>query len=357
MNKNLKIIFCSFLLLFLYGMNIQAIEIFLANINILSDNPEIDLSAQEKNFTRLIMNYIDRYDFGGFIQIKPVYSLGYFEKKVTKSLLDASELCELAKIDYLLYGRLIKTENYYDAELKIFDNHNKEVCKIFYCKEPLGDIETLAEDLSHKAATYFRTILGISDQIIKRKNDYHGMFLTHSLGYWLPLSEWSEVLVGIAYIDTGLCIVPYIPAPIDMKEAFKYRFGVSLSYSIGVNNAEYEGSFLQSLAVKVPFEIPFEFMTNNFFVIGLAPLMQIDFVIQNRLYEGTGVVIASGFGFSVPLSFEYWFGDSKDWCLGFNQSVDCIFYDPIQVTFKWKFYVSYQIFKSEIKEKTLTDGN
>jgi hypothetical protein len=334
-----------------FAFSLFGIDAYVANWNVYADSATVSVSGDEQDFEKILLARLSQEDFGGYLAIKPVTMFARYEHSVTKSTLDASELCEQTLIDYLLYGSLRKTDQYFDAELKVYDNQKKEVRKIIYAKAGAGELSIIVRTLSDQTAGYLRDILGIASKVKERNKAWSGFYLQGGAGYWLPVGSWSSFLTGICTIETGATIIPTIIVPSDSWNNFYLRLGVLVSYNLGINQPGFEESFLHSVELRIPILASWEIAPQHVIWTGIAPVFQIDILVQNPILNDGRMDLATGFGLSIPFGYEYWFSEARDLAIGITASFDLIFYNEILMTPKCSIYMNYRLSNPRTAEK------
>jgi len=336
----LTIAFCSF-----------SIGIYIADLNIYPESFDIEITQIEGEATTLLYNLIKKEDYSGLLNINLISNIKAADKPVIKSSIDASELCELMQINYLVYGHIKKTYEYYDAEIKIFDNEKKEVRKIFYEKAEIGNINELINSLSKKCTAYLYEILGLNEAALERKRGFGGINIYNSAGYWVPIGEWWTLITGLVTIETGLIVTPLNHFVRKRNFGFYLRFGVIPSYSLAMNKPDYLKALFHSVTIKISTDACFEFFNKNVFTIGFGPQLQLDILYQEKLYDDPYINTTIAFSLYTSIGYEHWFFKTENFAIGINNVFDFTFYNNFYMDYKIYFYTAYKIKLSKKSKK------
>jgi|GEM_PF-4877642 len=325
------------LLLSIMNSPIFCLNIYIGNLNIYRGDTNIIITEDEENATRLIYKKLLEKDYEGLLNVKYLRS-NLVSKKIIKTTIEASETCDLLNIDYLLYGFMEKTNKYYNLEVRLFDNLKKDDIKIFYVKTGLDDFNEVIEELSYKFFNYMLKILGLSGSYQDDKRSFGGIGIYTGAGYWLPLSDWSNIITGIFNCELGFSVIPLSHIVKVRKFSFYIRCGFFISYSFAINKPDFLKSYFNSIMFKIPGELCFEIFSRNVFFIGLGTQLQFDILYQERLYEDSILTNSLGFGLFCYTGYEHWFGKNKIVAIGINNIFDFTFYNEIFIDYKIQIY-------------------
>jgi hypothetical protein len=330
-NKKIIIAIIFFLMVF----SIDAMNITIANFSLYPENLDITITKEESNCTVYFYNELLRKEYNARASVMQVPKI--YENKEIKSSNEAAEMCELLQIQNLVYGTIKKTNKYYDAEIKIYDNEKKEIRKIFYEKMEIGEYKELITNLSNKVYNYLISLLGISDEIEEGKRKFGGINIYNAVGYYFPIGDWWYVDTGIVSFETGVSVEPLVPITKRGFFGFYLRYGLYIGYSLGINKPDFLTSYLNSLFFKIPIEVCFELYKSNVITIGFGPQLQLDILYQKRLYDDPKTTITSAFSLVCSTGYEHWFGSQRNIAIGVNNVFDLSFY-------KINFYADYKIY-------------
>ncbi len=337
----------KYILLLVFLLMIQmpmfSLKFYLANVNVYSDNQNVELNENDKNFTEIIFKAIKSKDIDGFINIGLVKDAMTFSDKITKSTLEASELCELLQVDYLLYGFLKKTNKYYDAEIRLYENSTKTDRKTFYSKVELDSFDGMIADFKDKIVDYLYNMLGKTEFYKERKKGFGGLGIYSAAGYWFPIGEWWRILTGLINIELGINVIPVTPLAKYRNFGFYLRFGLYVSYDLGMNKPDHLQSYFHSLGFYIPIETCFEVYFYNVFIIGTGPQLQLDILYQEKIFDNPSISTTASFSIIAFAGYERWFGKKKIIGIGVNNIFDFTFYNNMYFDYKIQFYTIARI--------------
>jgi hypothetical protein len=343
--KKVLIIILTFTSSALFG-----VDIYLANWNVYTDVPGLEINRNEEDFSTAFASELANEDFGGLVALRNIASFAGYKTVITRSSLDASEICEQLAIDCLLYGSLKKSEEYYDAELKVYDNQKKEVRKVIYGKAGKDELKELARILAQKTAAYLKALLGIESRVKTRKTAFHGLYAQGGAGCWLPIGNWGEFLTGIFTVEAGVNLVPTLITPEGKWGNYFLRYGLLLDYQLGISKPGYEESVLHAIVLRVPIEVFWEPAIQHVFKVGIAPLFQLNLMGQNPLYEDGRVTFTTAFGLSFPLGYEYWLTAQRTLAIGAATGLDIVFYENTLLIPRLQIYTNWRLNTAKEKE-------
>jgi hypothetical protein len=328
-------------ILLIASKNLCCVEICIAPI--VQFEAGSDLEA-ETNISKDLYRLIKISDESGALKI---VLLNKKEVGIPKSILDASEICEFQSIKFLIYGYLKKTENYYDAELKIYDHQRHEIREVFYAKDTLTNYKDLLDLLSGKLVDYFYNTLGFAPPEEKKEKETGYMSLDFGVGYWTPFGVWLDSLAGLISTDLSVKLTPVNPLFKLYFCSFFLRYGLNLSYCLGMNRPGYESYFLHTIKLRTPIDICAEWKQHNIAFFSIAPMFQIDLLVQDRLYDEIYKEQSAVMGISIAFGYEYLFENNK-FVLGLINRIDAAFYSDLFVSVHPTIYGMYR-FKPFIK--------
>ena len=340
---------------FILNFNLFCVKIYVANLNVYKADVNVELSKNEKNATNALFKAIKKTDEEGLLNLFSVSQSVTYSDKVTKSTIEAAELCELLHIDYLLYGFIEKTSKYFNAEVRLYEKDTKMDKKIFYVKTDAGNIDDVISELSDKIKNYLYSMFGVSEYFKERKTGFGGIGIYNSVGYWFPVGEWWKDITGLVTFETGLNVVPVTPMAKARNFAYYMRFGFYTSYSLAINKPGFLDSYYNSIIFRIPVENCLEIFFNHVFIIGAGPQLQLDVLYQKKLFDApyTGATVA--FSIYTNIGYEYWFGKNKVAGMGLNNIVDFTFYNPFYVDYKIELYSAVR-FSLDKKAKNKTES-
>ncbi|MCG8573227.1 MAG: hypothetical protein MJB14_24090 [Spirochaetes bacterium] len=333
----IKNCFIFVLLLVILPTAVYSLKINIADLNIYSSSIDVHLTEQEKDTTALFHKAIQKLDFQGLLNINKVS--GLFIESTIKSSLEASELCDLLQVDYLLYGFVEKTSRYYNVEIRIFNNISKEDQKTIFVKQELGNFDAVLAEMSLKFKDYIYQILGLTEVQKQRERGFGGISIHSGVGYWIPMTEdWWNVVTGLFNAELGVSILPvsYLAQTKNFK--FNLRLNVNLSYSLGINKPDLLRSYLNTLFVKFPINFSFELFFNHVIIVGGGPGLVIDILYQKLLYDEPVSYSSLALGLFCSLKYEYWFGEKKRFAFGVNNTFNFSLYQNLLVGYQLQLY-------------------
>lgn len=334
---NLKKFLVSIILLNI-TMSLFCIKIFLANINFIQENADVLILEEEKKSTELIFNSIKKRDTEGLIRIQLLPKTISFENRLIKSSIDASEICDILNIDYLLYGYIEKTNKYYNAEIRLFENAEKKDKKIFFIKIELGDFNEVISDISYKFNDYMIKVLGLTEYQQERRRGFGGIGIYNGAGFWFPIGDWWNVQTGLFSYDVGFFVIPITPIYKNRVFGFSLRLGLFAGYSFGISKPGYLKSYISTIQLNIPLICSFELYFNHVLNIGAAPQMQINVTYQKKIFDDPETFSTVAMSIMANAGYEYWFTKRKITGIGINNIFNFTFYENMYFDYKIELY-------------------
>jgi predicted DNA-binding protein YlxM (UPF0122 family) len=329
-----------------FVLQLKALEIYLADISIYPDKADIEITQDEYDITKRIYDRLLESDFGGLLTVKLLSNknLSFLDDVSVQTRLDASEMCEQLDTNYIIYGSVKKTHEYYDATLRLFENERKEVRKSVYNKTATDEYELLTTDLADRYVDYLYSLLGYVDSNdVGRKTAFGGIGVYNGAGYWFPIGDWWNVTTGLFSYETGIKFITYTPLGKSRNFRFSLRPGIVVSYTMGMNKPNLSTSYYNTLMFKLPLDMCFEVMKHHAFILSAGPQLQVDVLYQQPLYDTPLVTSTLAFSLFGGLAYEHWFGEKKLIAVGINNTFDFTFYSTFFMDYKLQLYVINRI--------------
>ncbi len=321
------ILFCLF-----FSLNIWSFDLGIARIYQYS--PE-GAEFEERDITGDLFNKVRESDRNGVLDLVMIR-----KRFIPKSILDAAVVSETENIDFLLYGFLKVTGNYHDFEIKLYDRKAGEIKNIFYAKNNTSGYEELIQTIADRILFYFYKTLGTARRNGEAEKEYGVIDIEFGTGYWIPFKPWSDTLSGLVAVHTSFGLTPV--NPLFRWDIFRFSlgYGIGLDYSLGMNRDGFESYTFHSGRVGFPVTLSVWWHRVNRVVLGIAPLLQVDFLLQDRLYWRQVSKISSAFSLSALLGYEYVFPESRS-SLGISLRFNTAFYTNILFTADSSLYYRY----------------
>ncbi len=242
------------------------------------------------------------------------------------SFLEAARLCESRGYPYLLYGFVKRSEFSFSAEVKLLDAESKSVAATFFDSDDKDHYPRLMHDLALRIVSYFSNEVGLKPSAHKPASGQNLLAFPLTLGYWTPTSSaWSPVLAGLGAVDAGIRFIPFSPLFRLFSRDWYVALGLDVEYAIGMNQPGYESYFLHSARLRLPVELVFQAGGGHALSLGAGPLVQVDFMVQDRLYAPPYSKVTPTGGVSLSASYRYSFSELLS--VGLETVFDIAFYE------------------------------
>ncbi|MCD6397838.1 MAG: hypothetical protein J7L71_09885 [Spirochaetaceae bacterium] len=327
--KNLLISIIYFFLAF----SIWSFDLTLANLYQYSPDGN---DFTEKNIIKDLFTSLREADKEGALSLSRTKS-----KDIPKSILDTAGLCESESIDFILYGFLKVTGNYYDFEVKLYDRKACGIKTVFYAKNISSGYHELVQTMSDRIIEYFYKTLGVTKRKTEEVKEHGVIDLESGIGYWIPFDPWAESLIGIAAFHVSSSLTPVDSLFEWDIFTFTLGYGLGLDYSLGMNKESFEGYVLHSIGFGFPVSFSALWHYRNKIIFQIAPELQVDILTQDRLYGSIVTEKSASFSLSTSLGYEYLFTRQR-LSLGFLTRFHTAFYNNIFFSIEPSFYCRYR---------------
>ncbi len=314
-------------------ISIWSFDLCLANLYQYSPDGSI---FTENDIERDLFKSLRETDKEGVLSISRTNS-----NNIPKSILDTAALSESENVNFILYGFIKVTENYYDFEVKLYDREAGEIKNIFYAKNTTSSYRDLVHTMSSRIIAYFYKTLGITKRKSEEEKEHGVIDIETGLGYWMPFDPWAESLMGLVSVHLSSSLTPINPLLKWDVFTFALGYGIGLDYSLGMNKEGFESYSLHLLRMGFPVSLSATWHYRNKIVLQIAPELQLDILFQDRLYGSVVGEKSAVFSLSTSIGYEYLFTD-KRLSLGFATRLHTAFYNNILFSIEPSFYCRYR---------------
>lgn len=290
----------------------------------------------ERDITKDLLQSLRVADKEGILSLYFIKS-----KDIPKSVLDTATLSEAENINFILYGFLKVTGNYFDFEVKFYDREAGGLQTIFYAKNTTTDYDELVQTMSARIIRYFNKTLGVTKRKREEEKEFGIIDIESGLGYWIPFDTWAETLMGLGTFHLSSSLTPVDPLFSWDIFSFALGYGLSLDYAPGMNREGYESFFMHIIRFGFPITFSTIWHFRNRILLQIAPELQFDILVQDRLHAETIVKKSAAFSLSGALGYEYIF-TKKRFSLGGLVRFHTAFYTNIFFTIEPAFYCRYR---------------
>ncbi len=332
---NQKMMLVSILALLL-GKDVEALDIYLARMVYQNES-----GAKDEETKRLQEDLFQKLASAELNESVSLHKVDGGESP-PESYLDAARLSESQGYANLLYGYIKRTSYSYYAEVKLLTRENKDITATFIGGDDDMHYQRLVDDLAAKIVTYIRDDLGMAPLQSRKVPVRNILTIPVYVGYWAPMSSgWSNALSGLVCANVGIRYVPTVPLYHLWNRPGFLAMGLDVEYGLGMNQGGLEPFFLHAVRVRLPIEAYLDFKNNDRLGLGLGPMIEIDTMIQSRLYGSTvtETTVTPGVSFSVL----YQHALSSSISLGLASIIDIAFYSQPFVVFSPRLSVDFKL--------------
>ena len=318
---------------FFLAISIWSLDLSLANLYQYSPDGN---TYTNKDITGDLFRCLRETDKEGLLALSRTRS-----PAVPKSILDAAALSESEESDFILYGFLKVTGKYYDFEVKLYDHTAGEVESVFYGKNISSGYDDLVSTMSERIITYFYKILGVTKRIVEDEKEHGVIDIESGLGYWIPFDPWAESLMGLVSFHVSSSLTPVDSLFEWDIFTFALSYGIGLDYSLGMSKEGFESYSLHSIRMGFPVSLSALWHYRNKIILQMTPELQLDILLQDRLYGSMVDEQSTAFSLSTSIGYEYLFAD-KRFSLGFAVRFHTAFYTQKLFSVEPYFYYRYR---------------
>ncbi len=261
-----------------------------------------------------------------------------------KSILEAAALSSEESRDILMYGFVKITDRYYDLEIKLYDSKAGKIQKVFYAKNSRDEYEILISTISDRIMEYFCKMTGIPQEKKEAAKEYGVLAGETGLGYWFSFEPWRHPLMGIGSLHASGSLTPVSPLFTGGIFSFSLSYGISLEYDPGINREGYESFLFHTLRFGLPVTLSARWYSRNRVILQVTPGLQLDILVQDRLYGNTVTEKSGAFSLSGALGYEYIFG-GNNFSLGGMMRFHTAFYTDVLFILEPALYVRYRLIR------------
>ena len=338
--------------IFIYSQSLFSIVLGLSELEVhtesmyLNTDEKIELSLKEKMCTDILYKYLIDTPLPERMRFERLNNKAFLQMPI-KSTLEAEEACYLTNLEYVIFGKLKKTEQFYDVRINIYSAIEQKVVAFFYAKNVNQDIETFIHEVGEKLVAELMQELKFSLEKTDKKSDlnvFDYLLFHNASGYFIPMDVWWSTLTGLVNIfDTGvyLGIIPLYE--INKIALLRMRLGQTISYSLGINKPGLVKTYFHQLHFKIPVYFAIELYQRYGIFIETGPAIQFDIAVQLESYMEDRVETAVAFCIFVAVGFEYWIGKNKHVCIGIKNTFDFTFYNQFWADYRPQFYIANKL--------------
>jgi hypothetical protein len=223
-----------------------------------------------------------------------------------------------------------RTENAFHAEIKLYDSEAGEIVAVFFGSDDRRHYDRLVSDVARKILDWFRSEVGFAPRAVPEPAR-NIVSLPCSLGAWTPLGgDWGRVTTGLAAVAVGVRLVPVRPLFHVRTRPGEVAVQAGIEYALGTNERDYESFYVHLTRVRLTVEASVDIAPRMSLSLGVGPLLAVDTMAQDRLYDSAVVETAVAAGVSLALDYRY--AASEGLALGLSNVVDIAAYeDPLAV--------------------------
>lgn len=156
-------------------------------------------------------------------------------------------------------------------------------------------------------------------------------------------------MAGLVCADLCIRFIPTMPLFHFLKKPGFLAMGMDTEYGLALNRPGFESFFFHVVKLRLPVEAFLELSGGHHVGLGLGPLLEIDTMLQSRLYGSTVTETTITPGVSFSILYNYAFSASVS--LGISNILDVAFYAQPLVTYSPRVFVDLRLGGSSEEQK------
>ncbi|MGP1587604.1 MAG: hypothetical protein ACTTHG_04610 [Treponemataceae bacterium] len=312
--------FCAFILTYEMKVGIAPI-VYLQNDTVCKNDKDLSLIIQEK------LNF---FGYENILYFSALDSVKNIDKFSVENVMQAVQVCNRLKLEYLIYGYISETSSDVSGELKLFNYRSKKIEKIFFAKDDSEHILRMAEILSNHISEYFCEQLSIK----RKKKDFVQSFeiwIPVTFGGWLNLNEvWSDHVIGCVSVNSNFEFKPNftINAPRCVMD-FLFRAEAGTKAAV-CNPGFYQGHYF-SFQLSAPLIFQIQFAKINYFAFGIGPLCEFELLYMQPKYDSGRLSFACMFCPEYLIEYRCKIGEKHKFLIGIEGVIPVSLQHPVWI--------------------------
>lgn len=357
-----KVIFTTIIFLYISTVVI-AQGVVLAEWPVYPDSFEVTVTDEERLLSRLVLDHIGLPYREGF---RGSWESPYFADFEIGSSLEAVQYSEMELFNYLIYGSVQKSADFYRVSLTLFDGRARKELALITVESAIESETALAHLVSERIITFMllngyllhdeepenpvsdvsaidATVDSVTyvQQEPARYNPAYFMALSGSVGYPLPISWWP-VITGLVNVEVGLKAVNltfYQKEPLTLG----VRPGLTIAYQVAINKPGRVESYYNSLLLRLPVELCFELAGRHCISVGTGVQGRLDILYRSEPFSPGETEVSGAFGLLAMTGYQYYIFSNKRLAIGVNSLFDFSFYNRFYAGYSFEVTVLYRL--------------
>lgn len=354
-----KVVFTTIIFLYISTF-VMAQGVVLAEWPVYPDSFEVTVSDEERLLSRAVLNYIGEPYRRGF---RGSWESRYFADFEIGSSLEAVQYSEMELFNYLIYGSVQKSADFYRVSLTLFDGKSREELGLITVESRIDSETPLAELVGERIVTFMlangyllsdevdstasnssvnnSSLTDASTDELRSYNPAYFIALSGSVGYLLPISWWP-VMTGVFSAEVGMKAVNltfYQKGLLNLG----VRPGVSIAYQAAVNKPGRVESFYSSLLFRLPVELCFELAGRHCLTVGTGVQGRLDILYRREPFSRGETELSGAFGLLAMTGYQYYILSNRRLAVGVNSLFDFSFYNRFYAGYSFEVTLLYRL--------------
>ena len=265
-----------------------------------------------------------------------------------QSLTDAVTVSRSERIEFLLYGFVIRREHSVQMEIRLFDYVNRRIAQTFFSIDDSNNYERMVNDMALKILAYISETFNL--HIIPEKPGTTRLSIPATLGYWTPMeSSWTEVMLGTFTLGSGVEFVPTDNLFVYRGKTCYLSTGLEIKYRLGVGNPSKYEAFYHTFYFTIPLRLNFILAAQHEIFTGLGLIYFLQFFSMTEKYAGVQRHVFGNMGMNINFGYRFIFNER--YSIFFRNDFDILFNARVLVTYSPTIGLNIQIYEREVKRR------
>ena len=264
------------------------------------------------------------------------------------SLTDAAAVSRHEKVDYLLYGYVLRRTHNVQMEIRLFDAERRQVVQNFFSMDDSDNYYRMMEDMAFKIIVYLSDIFDLG--IIPRRVGTTRISIPLAVGYWTPMqSRWTEVMLGTVAAGTGFYLIPNDNMFTIRGMRSYLSLGLEINYRFGVGDPSGHEAVKHTLYISIPLRLNIVFAGQHEVFAGLGVVNFFEIFLMADRHDDMQTHIFNNMGMNINIGYR--FALTESFSIFFRNNFDFLFNEQTLITYSPVIGVNIQIFSRELRNR------
>jgi len=262
-----------------------------------------------------------------------------------QSLTDAVAVSRHERIEYLLYGYVVRRDHSVQMEIRLSDYNHRRVAQTFFSMDDSDNYHRMINDMALKVIAHMNDVFNLG--IMPERTGTTRISVPVSLGYWTPTqSSWTQVMFGTVVGGSGFELIPNDNLFTFRGMAGYLSTGIDLKYRFGVGDPSTYQAYKHTMYITIPARINLVLARQHEVFVGLGVVYFLDIFSMADRYADRQTHLFNNMGMNI--NFGYRFAFNEGISIFFRNDFDSLFNKRTLVSYSPVIGVNIQVFSREI---------